>query len=387
MRIQPWMLRAWALTWSPVVLLLLLAIRLSALDTAILGLPICVPFLLIIIVLFFAMFQTTQGNHGMATLPAFNMYSLLVLLPCNDLYMLLRRWDGSLALVVAFVAHATNTLAMIGGLVCLHRGLIEGVWNYLRMYFAFIALVMSCADLFLFHVTDGNAVEYPSPGGTDSLRSSLFTVAVALLAATCSMPRLRETFLVEWTAVPLSGIPLVVMDLQVAPAEAVQSITDRIAPSVRLAPSAQGLSGNSSSGAGALGGGAGAAVGRSASGAVSSRYSDESNSEILQMTTGLAAQRSAGEGLIGHAREASRDPEWDGPGFLPAGSSRASSRSSNYACASRADSLGADTQPSESRARGGGTGSERGEAIPPTTLEHRAKGGRRAAKSPSRACR
>ena len=188
--------------------------------------------------------------------------------------------------------------------------------------------------------------------------------------------------------------------MQVAPAEAVQNITDRIAPSVRWALSAKS-SGHSSPGAassmassmagsgtaaGALGGGAGAAVGRSANGAASSRCSDESNSEILQMTTGLAAQRSAGEGLIGHAREAGRDPEWDGPGFLPAGgSSRASSRSSNHACTTRADSRGAGSQHSESRARGGGTGSERGEAVPPTTLEHRTNGGRRAAKSPIRA--
>ena len=389
-RVQPWMLRALALTWSPVVLLVLLVLRLFALDTAFLGLPLCVPFLLILIALFLATMKTTRGRLGMVTPPAFNLYTLLVLLPCNDVYVLLSRGDNSTPVVVALAAHFINTLTMVGGLVCLHLGLMKGVWQCVRMYLALVAVVVTCADLLLYHITAGAAVEYPSPGGVDTLRSSLFTVAVALTAATVSAPSLRELFLTKWTAVPLSSIPV----------EATQ-LDPRSAPSVRWALSASaseegaateiastGLPGSARAegAAGAAGAGcAGAAcgggsIGRSPNGAASSRCSDESNSEIQEMTTGLAEQRSAGEGLIGHAREAGRDPEWDGPGFLPAGSSRASSRSSSHTCSNRADSRGAGSQRSESR--GGGAGSERGEAaaVPSATLEHRSNGGRRAAK-------
>ena len=80
--------------------------------------------------------------------------------------------------------------------------------------------------------------------------------------------------------------------------------------------------------------------------------SEDTNSEILQMTTGLAEQHSAGKELIGHAREAGRDPEWDGMlshRLVDASDCLRSDRDSSSACSDGATPLHGTTDLSRQR--------------------------------------
>jgi hypothetical protein len=80
--------------------------------------------------------------------------------------------------------------------------------------------------------------------------------------------------------------------------------------------------------------------------------SEDTNSEILQMTTGLAEQRSAGKELIGHAREAGRDPEWEGMlshRLVDASDCLRSDRDSSSACSDGATPLHGTTDLSRQR--------------------------------------
>ena len=70
------------------------------------------------------------------------------------------------------------------------------------------------------------------------------------------------------------------------------------------------------------------------------------------MTTGLAEQRSAGKELIGHAREAGRDPEWEGMlshRLVDASDYLRSDRDSSSACSDGATPLHGTTDLSRQR--------------------------------------
>ena len=349
-----WMLRAWALLWSPTLLVLFIAVRLSAVDTKQLGLPVCVPFLLLIV----AAFLTTLRDGPFRP----KLYPLLAV-PFNDVLTCFMEWDDSLSAAAALSVHSFNAFVLLAGLVGLHGGWLLDVWPAIRGYLLLVGAELVLVDLYLFQVA--GAERYPAPGGTDTLRASLFTAAAALVAAVVSEPRMRQLFLLEWTAVPLSSIPF--EDLTgdgTLPEAVVRNLTDlKLGPGIVTIAQLAALAGDAEvpgavrggaraklvgagCNAGAIGGGGGGGAGgagtmgsaRSRTGA-SSMCSDETNSEIAceiaHMTRGLTAQGNAGVHCVGYARESGRDPEWDGPGFLTVGSSRTSSRASTIASRSR----------------------------------------------------
>ena len=240
--------------------------------------------------------------------------------------------------------------------VCIGRGWLylshAGLWPVIRAYLFMVGVELLLLDLYLFRAFGaggGAALRYPAPGGTDTLRASLFTAVTALVAAAVSAPRMRRLFLLEWTAVPLSSIPFEVLTRDgTLPEELVNNFGE-----MKLGIGATSDEGStSSSGAcyllasprisshllactltsslpvlppssdgemppapGLIGAIAGLREGatrapatpttprRSSRVSASSMCSDESNSEIageiMHMTRGLAAQRNAGVHCIG----------------------------------------------------------------------------------------
>ena len=92
------MLRAWALGWSPILLWGLIVLRVLSLDTSVLGLPICVPFFLLVV----AGFLVSMRGHRTAASPVLSPYTILCIVPCSDLYKLAERWDNTVSVSVAF---------------------------------------------------------------------------------------------------------------------------------------------------------------------------------------------------------------------------------------------------------------------------------------------
>ena len=370
MRVQAWMLRAWALGWSPILLWGLIVLRVLSLDTSVLGLPICVPFFLLVVAGFLV-----SMRHRTAASPVLSPYTILCIVPCSDLYKLAERWDNTVSVSVAFTVHSINTLVLFFGLYCLHRGIwISDTWEGVRIYLALVVFTIASGDLFIYCATGGAATGYIAPGGVDTLRASAFTCAVALVAVCTTTPRLRRLFLNEWTAVPLSKVRFAQDTREETLQESVRNITERITPAAALrfalpssasrkvlfprvlSASPQGgvpgaappttaaaggsqrlplsrppptgtghddVRGGGGGGGGDRGGGGGGAAWSSRSKA-SSICSEEANSEIIKMTDELTAQHNAGVHTIGLAREAGRDPEWEGPGSCS--SSRCDSR-------------------------------------------------------------